>query len=530
MAPYDPQGPYPKLSLFVDLFILICILASCSMVVLEHIYPGERHPDLHELFWTLEVGFTAIFIVEYLVRWYAAEKRWRYPFTFYAVIDLLAILPTILMFSAEMIMLRMVRGVRLLRMLRLLRLLRILKFARYGYFIYHGLVGLRTWFNAVNYQYRLRQLGRLFLWVALAWFVGANLLYLTETAIVGRTGPFGAYWRSYWHILIVLISGIEDKEPLSLVGRIEVTVLLIIGICIVGMLTGEIVAILVRKSQRAGRVAIKPPQGKLAEHILILGRNRHLDNVVRQVHAATEGQHYILVVCPEAERLRISDPKVYRKVFALAGDPVELDVLEEACVSEAVRVVILASGAKDISDRLADDRTLMEMVAVICHKHQVPMVVELRDSQSETDALSMTDSGVEFMLSRKFGEGLISQAVLNPGVTEIYTSLMTFTTDSNEFYTLPLPKKWAGKHFTEIQLELLDYPDDDLVLVGIDRSPPNQPNSRFLINPLADECGCDEEDLILRQDDNLIVVAFERPSFAEVDEEDLWSGRVLTRS
>ena len=50
------------------------------------------------------------------------------------------------------------------------------------------------------------------------------------------------------------MSGIEDKEPISLLGRIEVTAMMVVGIVIVGMLTGEIVAILVKKAQRVGKV------------------------------------------------------------------------------------------------------------------------------------------------------------------------------------------------------------------------------------------------------------------------------------
>ena len=251
--------------------------------------------------------------------------------------------------------------------------------------------------------------------------------------------------------------------------------------------------------------------------------------MIRQVHAATEGQHYILVVCPEADDLRVTEPRVYRQVFALAGDPIELDVLREACVGEAIRVIILASEHDDTPPEIVDDRTLMEMVAVICHKHRIPMVVELKHEGSVRDAMSLTENGVEFMRGRTFGEGLISQAVLNPGVTEIYTQLMTFTTDTNEFYSIPVPEKWIGKDFTEVQLELLDYDDDDLVLVGIDRSPLHQPNTRFWLNPLAAECA-PEDDLTLHEGDNLVLLAFERPSFAEVDQEDLWSGKVLTRS
>ena len=57
-----------------------------------------------------------------------------------------------------------------------------------------------------------------------------------EVTLVGDEGPFAGYWRSYWNILIVLVSGIEDKEPLSLLGRMEVTLFLLAGLVIVVVL------------------------------------------------------------------------------------------------------------------------------------------------------------------------------------------------------------------------------------------------------------------------------------------------------
>jgi voltage-gated potassium channel len=525
MSPYEPGGRHPRLSLFVDLFVLVCIVASCVLVVLELFYPTH-----HDVFLPFEIGFTLIFIIEYGLRWYSAERRWRYPFTFFAVIDLLAILPTLLMVGADLLLLRAVRGIRLLRLLRLLRLIRLLKFIRYGFLIYRGMVSLRTWFFSVSYQYRLRSLARLFLWTFLSWVVGTNIVYFTEARLAPPNGPFADYWNSYWHMIIVLVSGIEDKEPLSLLGRVEMTVLLIVGICIVGMLTGEIVAILVKKAQRAGKIALKPPVGKLAQHILILGSNSHLDNVVRQVHAATNGQHYILIVSPDADQLMITDPEVYKMVFGLAGDPVRLDILEAAYVDEAFRVIILADENADQPRHLLDGEKLMQMLAVVGQRRQVPIVVEVLDPDSASDAAALGDIGVEFLLVRHYGEGLISQAVLNPGVTKVYTQLMTFTSDTNEVYTVPVPPRFVGKRFDEVQLELLDNDSDNIVLIGIDRSTWERPNTRFVLNPMAEECNCSDEDLVLSEGDNIVVLAFERPSFAKIDKEDLWSGKVLKRT
>jgi len=70
-----------------------------------------------------EVAIVSIFTVEYLYRIYAAEKRLGFIFSFYGIIDLLAILPFYLATAVDL---------RSLRLMRLLRLLRLLKLARYN--------------------------------------------------------------------------------------------------------------------------------------------------------------------------------------------------------------------------------------------------------------------------------------------------------------------------------------------------------------------------------------------------------------
>mgnify|MGYP000704683776 FL=1 len=64
-----------------------------------------------------------IFIIEYVLRLIVADKKIAYIFSFFGLIDLLSILPTILMLGLDF---------RALRALRFLRLVRILKLARYS--------------------------------------------------------------------------------------------------------------------------------------------------------------------------------------------------------------------------------------------------------------------------------------------------------------------------------------------------------------------------------------------------------------
>lgn len=510
-----------RASLYMDIFILACIILSCALIPLEHYYP-----DYSKILFKLEIVFTLIFIAEYIARWYAAKNRFSHPFTFFALIDLVAILPTILMLTADFMMLRAFRGMRLLRMLRLLRLIRLLKVIRYGFMIYRSFVAIRIWASYVTERYRLKDLQKLFFVSVAAWVIGANVLYLTEACLFDLKGPYGEYWKAYWHIIIVLVSGIEDKEPISLLGRFEVTILLVMGICIVGLITGEIVSILVHRIQRADRVVIKPTKTVLERHIVIIGRSTYLDNVIRQLVAVSENRNYILVVDRNADELRITDPAIYRKVLALPGNLFESDILNQARLDKAIRVIIFASEDDTYDDVVRkDNRTLMKALAVYCRNNAIPIVVEIRDEASLRYTSPL--KGVEFMVARDFGIRLISQAVLNPGVSRIFYELMTLTGHSNEFYTIPVPCELVGKTFQDAQLYFLDMDDDDVVLFGIDRSPADCPNSNFFINPVWSKDGVFKPDLVLKRKDKLLIISYTRPSFTKIEEKDLWEGRII---
>jgi voltage-gated potassium channel len=520
MEPYQGGPRSTQMSLLADVFILVCIVISCALIPLGHYYPEHE-----ALFWQSEIVFTAIFIIEYSLRWYAAEKRWRYPFTFYALIDLAAILPAILMLTADLMMLRTLRGMRLLRLLRLLRLIRLLKFFRYGFLIYRSFVSIRIWISYVTEQYRLTDLKKLFITSLLILIVGANALWFTEAVLLEQKGPYGNYWQSYWHILIVLVSGIEDKEPLSLPGRMLVTVLLIAGICIVGMITAEIVSALVNRMNRSGRVAIKPSRTQLERHIVIIGHSRHLHNIIAQLMAALKGRHYILIVNRRADEIRTDGSELYKKVMALPGDILKPAILEQANLDKALRVIILSSGR--VSDRPADrdNHTLMKTLTTYYSNRSIPIVAEIRDLKSWKYTQALEE--VEFMAAFDFGVRLISQAVLNPGVTQIFYELMTFTGDSNEFYTLPVPDELIGKTFKQAQLHFLNMDKVDITLMGIDRSTERRPNTVFFINPARIKNGLSQSGLVLRRHDKLVVIAYTRPFFSKSEKEDLWQGRIL---
>ena len=117
----EPSRNGDKPSLAYDIFMLIAI--TVSIVPLMFVEDTKT-------FRIIEQITVTIFILDYLLRWITADyrvgkKAWSfvlYPFTGWAIIDLLSILPGLSVLS---------RGFKILRVTRLLRILRLFKFIRY---------------------------------------------------------------------------------------------------------------------------------------------------------------------------------------------------------------------------------------------------------------------------------------------------------------------------------------------------------------------------------------------------------------
>jgi voltage-gated potassium channel len=77
-----------------EVFITILIVLSVAAAILESL-PGVENdygPFLRKFEWVV----TIIFSVEYLFRVYCAQDRKRYVFSFFGIIDLIAVVPSFL--------------------------------------------------------------------------------------------------------------------------------------------------------------------------------------------------------------------------------------------------------------------------------------------------------------------------------------------------------------------------------------------------------------------------------------------------
>jgi len=206
-----------------DYFIQLIILISLIAFVIGTL-PNNSLPT-KELLKTIEIVSVIIFSFEYLLRLFVAKKPLKYIFSFYGIIDILAILPFFL---------RTVYDFRALRVFRVFRVFRALKLIRYN--------------KALN-RFRLaakivKEEIILFLIVTVIFiFVASSGIYFFENS--AQPDVFSSVLHSVWWAVVTLTTvGYGDVYPITVGGKIFTLFILLIGVGIVTVPAGLVASAL----------------------------------------------------------------------------------------------------------------------------------------------------------------------------------------------------------------------------------------------------------------------------------------------
>ncbi|MDE1164046.1 MAG: ion transporter [Pseudomonas sp.] len=202
-----------------DTTLLWIILASLVIVVIDSI--EGVHQQYADLFANIEWGLTGIFTVEYLLRLYCSPRPLRYAFSFYGLVDLLAIVPGILaIYYSDAQYLMIVRVIRMLRIFRVLKLGPYLKQANY---LMAALRGSKQ--KIIVFLMSVSTLVTVF----------GTLMYVVEGPEHGFTSiPMGIYWA----IVTLTTVGFGDIVPKTPLGQVISSLVMITGYSIIAVPTG----------------------------------------------------------------------------------------------------------------------------------------------------------------------------------------------------------------------------------------------------------------------------------------------------
>ena len=214
-----------------DIALLWLILLSVASVSLESV--ESLNQRWHSVFLFLEWTFTILFSIEYLIRLICVKKPLRYVFSFFGLIDLIALIPTYLsLLVSGGGSLLVIRGFRLLRIFRLLKL---------GRYVGEADI-LLTALKASRFKITIFLVAVL----SLAITIGAAM-YLIE----GRENGFTSIpYSIYWAIVTMTTVGYGDVAPHTTIGQILASVIMIMGYGILAVPTG-IVSVEIAEANRS---------------------------------------------------------------------------------------------------------------------------------------------------------------------------------------------------------------------------------------------------------------------------------------
>lgn len=221
-----------RISRIFAFFIQFLILVSVFAFSLETV-PGLSPLTIKTLE-IIELVSVIIFTIEYVLRIYVADKKLKFIFSFFGLIDLFAILPFYLTFGIDL---------RSLRALRFLRLFRILKLVRYNKAIKELIYAI----SVAKEQIFLF----LFITFILIYLAAVGIYYFEHAAQPEKyTSIFDSLW---WSIITLTTVGYGDVYPITIGGRVFTFFILLIGLGIVAIPTGIISSALMKSMESRGK-------------------------------------------------------------------------------------------------------------------------------------------------------------------------------------------------------------------------------------------------------------------------------------
>jgi voltage-gated potassium channel len=201
----------------VNNFFALLTLVSILFIALETVTELQSY---HALFLVVEWVTVAFFTAEYIGRLIAEKKKLRYVFSFYGLVDLVAILPTYIGLT-NLTFLKAARVTRILRFLRMLRLAKV----------------LRVQTDKADAKKDEQAVHRLtvqiyFLTLTMAVLAFGTLIYLVEGDNPAFANiPLGMLWASK-----LILGGVTQALPDTYWGEIISVAIRFVGLLLFGLL------------------------------------------------------------------------------------------------------------------------------------------------------------------------------------------------------------------------------------------------------------------------------------------------------
>lgn len=216
-------GEKTELSRIINIFLIFFILTSTLLVIIEsnQVIATKYAKQL----FIAEFIFIMIFGIEYILRIYSAKSKKKYIFSFYGVIDFIAVFPALIsIFFSPFYYLLILRSLRVFRVFRILKVVSILEEE-----------------NVLTKSIR-RSIPKILIFLIFVLIISiifSSVMYLVE-------GPENGFkdipTTLYWTIVTITTVGYGDIVPVTNLGKFLASIIMLSGYGIIAVPTGIVVS------------------------------------------------------------------------------------------------------------------------------------------------------------------------------------------------------------------------------------------------------------------------------------------------
>ncbi|KDO27920.1 hypothetical protein SPRG_07194 [Saprolegnia parasitica CBS 223.65] len=461
-----------------DLFQTITSLVACGLYIVQSYNDQVRSS-------ALDMTFIAVFAADYLIRFYCAEDRVLFPFTFNAIIDVLAIIPSLYDFTTTSLASPRTHAQPTFAFFRFVRVLRVMKAIQLSRTSSHRRI------SAVQ-----KQLAGLALLVTSILFISACLFQTVENYARDMDDEQLSLGDAFYFILVTISTvGYGDIAPHTTYGKLVACSVIVASLILVPQEVNNLLSLLAMQSPF--RKTYVPELNN--PHVLVLGHTAnatvltefftefyHPDRIVSSATGeAAVNRIPCVIMAPfeprEDVRALLVHPLFMGKVFYVKGSILSEEDLHRVAVDKAQAAFILTD--KNAADPVSEDANavLRSLVLENCS----PALQTFIQIISPSYADFTTHNELHHILCiDQHKLSLLAKSCLCPGLSTLVCNLFRSAIlpegqsavewrreyllgTSLEIYTTAVPEYLVNLSFTKAADVLYDIFDGEVVLVGV---------------------------------------------------------------
>ncbi len=275
------------------------------------------------------------------------------------------------------------------------------------------------------------KLHRYFIWILLLLitmiFGSAYLYWSLESA--GK----GSFADALWTVVFTLIGqGEFAKSPNSIIGKVIVFLLSVVGISLLGVVLSEVLARVMKYSMR-GMLGLN--SCKYEGHTLLCGWNGRSELVLKEL--LSSGQKVAVIAQQKPAVLSHYD------AFFIAGEATNEKILKQAGIDQAESAVVFAESTQGLSVNDIDSRTVLTALALESLRPEIYSVIELLNPKNECHARRAHVDDIIFC--DRMLANVVASCASQKGISAFVNDILSHSDNGSALCAKTIDESWEGR-------------------------------------------------------------------------------------